>query len=430
MIANLFTYAKASIVQSIMIRDNLIAVLIITTNWLQCTSFSYSSMSSSTSSSMSSSMSSSTSVAQWHIDRRRKLLDPKLNTPENIYQLRQLSKQHSARVGAPLLLLSNVGLLSMSILCHSLPLPQLFFLAATFGSTMSLWQLQILHDACHNTLFKSAKNNERALKYCSLPSIFGYFLYLRFGHLSHHQNVGTVQGSNELFTSSQENFEDGDVLFTTHRLKLAGGGEAGPKINNFSASISNAFFKLWQHKSPIRNSIAFASSFLLERVMLSINDFAVAITGKNSFFPNKPDHFHAVASSNIRLQVLLRISLLVVCGYKSLLFLFLSETLWSLPPHPIAAMFISNHYTTPDDDSDSNPTKSTYVGKWYDFLTANTNYHCEHHDFPTIPFHQLHKVRTLQPPNNQQNLYKTERDDSLVKIMLKMMSSPTKIYAR
>ena len=30
-------------------------------------------------------------------------------------------------------------------------------------------------------------------------------------------------------------------------------------------------------------------------------------------------------------------------------------------------------------------------------MTLGTNYHCEHHDFPTIPFTHLGKIRTLVP---------------------------------
>ena len=49
------------------------------------------------------------------------------------------------------------------------------------------------------------------LFYGSLPSLFGYFLYLRYGHLSHHKNFG-VEPIRSLFNSKQATFEDGDAL--------------------------------------------------------------------------------------------------------------------------------------------------------------------------------------------------------------------------
>jgi hypothetical protein len=49
----------------------------------------------------------------------------------------------------------------------------------------------------------------------SMPSAFGYYLYLKYGHLSHHKNVGDPNQANlaQLFDSDQADFEDCDVLF-------------------------------------------------------------------------------------------------------------------------------------------------------------------------------------------------------------------------
>jgi len=87
-----------------------------------------------------------------------------------------------------------------------------------------------------------------------------------------------------------------------------------------------------------------------------------------------------------------------------MLFLYLSETLWSLPPHPACAMFITNHgsdTTTSDDEGEGDggciPSSSVYAGKWYSILTLGTNYHVEHHDFPTVPLHKLGQLRKIAP---------------------------------
>jgi len=54
----------------------------------------------------------------------------------------------------------------------------------------------------------------------SLPALFGYFLYLRYGHLTHHKAVGTYS-IKALFDSEQSAFEDGDGLFVAHRQLMS-----------------------------------------------------------------------------------------------------------------------------------------------------------------------------------------------------------------
>lgn len=140
----------------------------------------------------------------------------------------------------------------------------------------------------------------------------------------------------------------------------------------------------------------FSASFLFERYMLCWNDVVVALTGRNYFFPNKPASFHQMCATYTRCAVALRLFLFLVAGWKSLLFLYLSETLWSIPPHPACAMFITNHGSKGGEDA-CQPTSSTYAGAWYSLLTLGTNYHCEHHDFPSIPFHLLGRLHQIAP---------------------------------
>jgi Fatty acid desaturase len=84
--------------------------------------------------------------------------------------------------------------------------------------------------------------------------------------------------------------------------------------------------------------------------------------------------------------------------------LFLCETLWSVPPHPCSAMFLTNHPSAEANGgggagspSSCIPSQSTYAGGWYSVLTLGTNYHAEHHDFPTVPFHLLHRLPQVAP---------------------------------
>lgn len=72
-------------------------------------------------------------------------------------------------------------------------------------------------------------------------------------------------------------------------------------------------------------------------------------------------------------------------------------------------MFVTNHgtYTSPEKSSpgpgglgpsgECQPTRSTYIGKWYDFVCLNTNFHVEHHDFPNVPILAVPKLKKIAP---------------------------------
>lgn len=397
-------------------------------------------------------------AAVWHQQRRKAMIK---KYGDQIIPLERNSS--SQFIGMPLLVISNLSLLTLSLISgvNDLEVYQIFGLAIFPGSMFSLWQLQILHDCLHGSLFEkqsqrqqstgtipksstSNKNGRRrkqlqndVLFWGSMPSIFGYFLYLKYGHLSHHSNVGDPSRASleKLFNSNQSNFEDGDVLFVAHRMKLK--GEIGPTFElpffrdvpllpeKVTMSISKGGFDQWKTNSQQPGNLSwnvavFAASFLFERFMLLINDFVVALAGRNFFFPNKPDSFHEECTEYARAASLLRASLLLIGGWKTLLFLYLSETVWSIPPHPASAMFVSNHPSAVDETSgDCVPSMSTYSGLWYSLFTLGTNYHCEHHDFPMIPFHKLHELRQIAP-----EFYRSGSEDDILEVMKKSFTEP------
>lgn len=376
-------------------------------------------------------------AAEWHRDRRKQMMAKYGD------QIRPLERSSSSQsIALPLLILTNASLLILSILCgRYLDLPTTIFLGLFPGSILSLWQLQILHDCLHGSLF--AKQSKRilfwnknklqnwVLFWGSMPSVFGYYLYLKFGHLTHHTNVGDPDKASlaKLFSSSQVDFEDGDVLFVAHRMRLL--GDIGPtfqlptwktkKKKEITMSISNSAFQSWNRNGNfIFNTIVFASSFLFERFMLLINDAVVSLTRHNAFFPNKPKSFHIQCAHYAQCATILRLLLVWTSGWKSLLFLYLAETLWSIPPHPASAMFVTNHPSSMDHNSNEcTPSMSTYVGKWYSLLTLGTNYHCEHHDFPTIPLHKLGQLRKIAP-----EYYRSGSNDNIYQIMKQTFAKP------
>jgi fatty acid desaturase len=386
-------------------------------------------------------------AAKYHKERRKLMLH---KYGDKIIPLERDASSQS--LALPLLALSNISLFGLSIICGSLHPAYVVLLAIFPGSILSLWTLQILHDCLHGSLLDkhtstfsfflgrkrmSIKRHylqEVILFWGSMPSAFGYYLYLTYGHISHHKSFGDANAASlqQLFNSSQVDFEDGDVLFVAHRMKLKGnigptftlptffGRQQQQQQRQITLSISKMGFNTWKEGYPIRNALIFTISFMYERFMLMINDVIVAMTGWNYFFPNKPRQFHIDCTKYCRCAVLVRILLYCVGGWKSIFFLYLCETLWSIPPHPACAMFVTNHGSTMDDDTGlCVPSSSTYAGRWYSLLTLGTNYHVEHHDFPTIPLHKLGQLREIAP-----EFYRTGSNDNVFKIMRKAFSNP------
>jgi len=361
-------------------------------------------------------------VSAWHKERRKLML--KLYGEE----IAALEKDTSQDIGIPLLVLTNASLISFSLWSGSLSVPGVVILA-WFTSILSLWQLQILHDVVHGSfvssdLVKSSNMSRKDLQnrilfWGSMPSYFGYYLYLKYGHLTHHKNTGQHSVA-DVFASDQVDFEDGDVLFTAHRMQMT--GDYGPQFEigdtTVKMSISKSGFVLWQEDHPEWNACMFVTSFLFERIMLGLNDVVVAATGKNFFFLNKPEQFQQECADYARIAVAVRATLLLLGGPKSVIYLYLVESLWSLPPHPACAMFVTNHGSV-GEKSECVPTSSTYTGAWYSMMTLGTNFHCEHHDFPTIPFHKLYRLRQIAP-----EFYSSGNNDNLWSIMKRAFSNP------
>ena len=234
-------------------------------------------------------------VSAWHRQRRKMIIAAH---PE----VAQLEK--SDWKGVLLLITCNVVLYACAAIAPSLHWLGVVVLALTVGATASLWQLTMLHEVVHGTMVKNGGFLQSFLLWAgSFPSVFGYFLYLRFGHLSHHNRLG-AHAMAELFSSPSETFEDGDILFVTHRMKMAGAKGPMPpewaagKLPDAPMNVAFNFFSdVWRPNEPYRNMFVYSLSMFLERLVLMISDKVVAVTGYNAFFPNKPKSFHLAAAN-------------------------------------------------------------------------------------------------------------------------------------
>jgi sphingolipid delta-4 desaturase len=93
---------------------------------------------------------------------------------------------------------------------------------------------------------------------------------------------------------------------------------------------------------------------------------------------------------NIVAVVIVDIVIFVFFGPKALVYLGLS-TLFALGLHPVGGRWIQEHHT----DGDGQETHSYYgpLNK----LSFNIGYHNEHHDFASIPWNNLPKLKKLAP---------------------------------
>jgi sphingolipid delta-4 desaturase len=94
--------------------------------------------------------------------------------------------------------------------------------------------------------------------------------------------------------------------------------------------------------------------------------------------------------SNILAVVAVDILIFVFVGPKAVAYLALS-TLFALGLHPVGGRWIQEHYT----DGDGQETHSYYgpLNK----LCFNMGYHNEHHDFASVPWNNLPKLKRLAP---------------------------------
>uniref|UniRef100_A0A7N0VE27 Sphingolipid delta(4)-desaturase DES1-like n=1 Tax=Kalanchoe fedtschenkoi TaxID=63787 RepID=A0A7N0VE27_KALFE len=93
---------------------------------------------------------------------------------------------------------------------------------------------------------------------------------------------------------------------------------------------------------------------------------------------------------NFTVQIALDAAMVRFWGWRSFAYLILS-TFVGGGMHPMAGHFISEHYVFKQEQE-----TYSYYGP-LNLLTWHVGYHNEHHDFPRIPGHKLHKVREIAP---------------------------------
>jgi sphingolipid 4-desaturase/C4-monooxygenase len=195
----------------------------------------------------------------------------------------------------------------------------------------------IIHDATHNLIFRSRTLNRLILVLADLPNVLAVAAAFRAHHLEHHRSQGDYDRDADLPSSWE--------------ARLAG--------NKWYGKI------LWLSLFPVFQSLR----------ALRIRDV------------NWLDHWAAL---NIIASTVYSIGIFMLFGWIALLYLFAS--FWfSISIHPLGARWVQEHYTL-------DPSQETF--SYYGILNypaLNVGYHNEHHDFPSIPWNRLPKLRATAP---------------------------------
>jgi sphingolipid delta-4 desaturase len=195
----------------------------------------------------------------------------------------------------------------------------------------------IIHEATHNLIFRNRALNRLSAIIADLPNVVPAAIGFWVFHLKHHAHLGDYE-------------QDADVA-TEWEARMVG--------NRWYLKA------LWLFLFPV---------FQLVRLMRM--DSRVLMTGWTAV--------------SIAVAVVFGLTLLFFFGWMPLIYLGAS-TLFALGLHPLGARWIQEHYTNdPDQETYS------YYGP-LNFVALNMGYHNEHHDFPSVPWNRLPKLRAMAP---------------------------------
>ncbi len=225
-----------------------------------------------------------------------------------------------------------------------------------------------IHEAAHNLVFRKPLANILAGIFANLPTVFPTAISFKNFHIKHH----AFQGVHEL---------DAD-LPDWYEAKL---------INNYF--IGKA---IWLLLFPIFQGIR----------TLRMKELAV---------------FDKWTILNIVVQLAFDTAIVVFLGWKALIFLTLC-LFFSVGLHPLGARWIQEHFLTLDPNQE---TYSYYGG--LNGVNLNVGFHNEHHDFPSVPWHQLPKIKQSAPEYYETLKFHT----SYVKLLFRFLfSQEVSLYSR
>jgi len=213
-----------------------------------------------------------------------------------------------------------------------------FAAAYLFGAFVNHALFVMIHECTHQLLFKNALANRWAAIFANLPHIMPGAISFERYHIKHH----SFQGIHEL---------DADLP------------------NKWEAKLINNYFigkVMWLLFFPV-----FQATRVSRLKEIKFFDKWVLI--------------------NILVQVAFTAGVWYFTGWHGLGFMFIS--FWfSIGLHPVGARWVQEHYLTFDSEQET----YSYYGV-LNTVAFNVGFHNEHHDFPSIPWNRLPKIKKTAP---------------------------------
>jgi sphingolipid delta-4 desaturase len=195
----------------------------------------------------------------------------------------------------------------------------------------------VIHDATHNLVFRNKTLNKFVAIVADLPNVVPGAVGFGVYHLKHHTHQGDYDLDADLANRWEARF-------------------VGDKW--YRKAVWLLFFPLFQLTRPPRLK---------------------AITMWNRWIV-----------VNLLCAIAYDVAMVLLCGWAGFCYLVFSF-FFSIGLHPVGARWIQEHYTI-----DPEQETFSYYGP-VNRVALNVGYHNEHHDFPSIPWHNLPKLRRLAP---------------------------------
>ncbi len=212
-------------------------------------------------------------------------------------------------------------------------------LAIGLGAFANHAMFVVIHDACHDVIFKGLSANKWVGILADLPNTLPTAMGFRCYHIRHHSHLGDYD-------------YDADLP---------------------SRWEARVFGRTWYGKAAWMFFFPLFQGFRLRRLKAT-----VPMWGRWTFI-------------NAACVFLYDALVLVLLGPNALLYLFASFWFSVGGLHPLAARWISEHYTF-----DAAQETFDYYGS-LNIVALNIGYHNEHHDFPDVPWTLLPRLKEMAP---------------------------------
>jgi sphingolipid delta-4 desaturase len=213
-----------------------------------------------------------------------------------------------------------------------------FALAYTVGAFASHGLFVMIHECAHRLVFRRRKPNILTGLVANLPLFVpGSFSFQKY-HLKHHSSQGVYE---------------------------------------VDADIPSRWEAQFVGRSPLRKALW----LLLYPLFQAVRSFRV----------KEVPPLDSWTLTNLAVQIAVNVGVYVLWGPKSLAYLALA-LFFSIGLHPLGARWIQRHYLVGEGEQET----FSYYGR-LNLLTFNVGYHNEHHDFPSVPWQRLPRIRAVAP---------------------------------